>query len=158
MDDLKDRLTSSRRNVWRVVGAVLVIGSIAAGFNVLGTPQSQRMLRYDLQNIQWQIINYWQQKGVLPTALADLEDPISGFIAPVDPQTRNSYEYKKVDTLTFELCAEFNKLSQDSAKSAARMVYPESMGKFGENWQHEAGRQCFSRTIDPELYPVRPKI
>ena len=164
MDDLKDRLTSSRRNVWRVVGAVLVVGSIAAGFNVLGTPQSQRMLRYDsqkvsdLQNIQWQIINYWQQKGVLPAALADLEDPISGFIAPVDPQTRNSYEYKKAGTLTFELCAEFNKVSQDSAESVARMVYPEPMGKFGENWQHEAGRQCFSRTIDPELYPVRPKI
>src|SRR3989344_3807418 len=83
MDDLKDRLTSSRRNVWRVVGAVLVIGSIAAGFNVLGTPQSQRMLRYDsqkvsdLQNIQWEIINYWQQKGVLPTTLAELKDPIS---------------------------------------------------------------------------------
>ena len=51
MDDLKDRLTSSRRNVWRVVGAVLVIGSIAAGFNVLGTPQSQRMLRYDSQKV-----------------------------------------------------------------------------------------------------------
>ena len=164
LDDLKDRLTGSRRNIWRVVAIVLVVGSIIAGFSVLGTPQTQRKLRYDaqkvsdLQNIQWQIINYWQQKGVLPTALADLEDPISGFIAPVDPQTRNFYEYKKAGTLTFDLCAEFNKLSQDSAKSAARMVYPESMGKFGENWQHEAGRQCFSRTIDPELYPVRPKI
>src|SRR3989338_6861452 len=59
MDDLKDRLSSARRNMWRVVAAILVLGSIAAGFSVLGTPQSQRMLRYDsqkvsdLQNIQW---------------------------------------------------------------------------------------------------------
>src|SRR3989344_9618110 len=51
IDDLKDRLTNARRNVWRVVGAVLVVGSIAAGFNVLGTPQSQRMLRYDSQKV-----------------------------------------------------------------------------------------------------------
>src|SRR3989338_2777850 len=69
LDDLKDRLTSGRRNIWRVVAAVLVIGSIVAGFSVLGTPATQRAYRYDsqkvsdLQNIQWQIVNYWQQKG-----------------------------------------------------------------------------------------------
>src|SRR3989344_1729942 len=49
MDDLKDRLTGSRRNVWRVVAAALVVGSIVAGFSVLGTPARQRMLRYDSQ-------------------------------------------------------------------------------------------------------------
>lgn len=164
MDDLKDRLIGTRRNVWRVVGTVLTIGSIVAGFSVLGTPQSQRMLRYDsqkvsnLQNIQWQIVNYWQQKGKLPVALADLEDPISGFVVPIDPQTKSSYEYKKTGTLSFDLCAEFNKISQNSAAPEAQMVYPEPMGKPGETWQHEDGRHCFSRTIDPQLYPVRSKI
>lgn len=164
MDDLKDRLIGTRRNVWRVVGTVLMIGSIVAGFSVLGTPQSQRMLRYDsqkvsdLQNTQWQIVNYWQQKGKLPVALADLEDPISGFVVPIDPQTKSSYEYKKTGTLSFDLCAEFNKMSQNSAAPEAQMVYPEPMGKPGETWQHEAGRHCFSRTIDPQLYPVRSKI
>src|SRR3989344_2082968 len=72
LDDLKDRLSGTRRNIWRVVAVVLVLGSIIVGFGVLGTPQTQRMLRYDsqkisdLQNIQWQIVNYWQQKGALP--------------------------------------------------------------------------------------------
>ncbi|MBI2674082.1 MAG: hypothetical protein HYX23_02260 [Candidatus Zambryskibacteria bacterium] len=163
MDDLKDRLAGARRNIWRLVGTVLVIGSIAAGFGVLGTPQSQRMLRYDsqkisdLQNIQWQIVNYWQQKETLPATLADLEDPISGFITPVDPQTKNSYEYERTGALSFNLCAEFNKASQNNVESTARIIYPEPMGKINENWQHETGRQCFSRTIDPELYPVRLK-
>src|SRR3990167_4183747 len=147
IDDLKDRLTSSRRNVWRVVAGILVVGSIVAGFSVLGTPSSQRMLRYDsqkvsdLQNIQWQIVNYWQQKGVLPAALADLEDPISGFIAPVDPQTQAPYEYKRKNNLSFELCAEFNKESQIINGSTPRMpqiAYPEPMGKvggIGDTWQ-----------------------
>jgi uncharacterized membrane protein YidH (DUF202 family) len=163
MDDLKDRLTNSRRNIWRVVAGVLVIGSIVAGFSVLGTPASQRMLRYDsqkvsdLQNIQWQIVNYWQQKGILPSSLSQLEDPISGFMVPVDPQTKESYEYKKTSTLSFDLCADFNKpLAINS--SMARIAYPEPIGKGNENWQHEAGNKCFSRTIDPELYPVRSKI
>ncbi|MEX2013343.1 MAG: DUF5671 domain-containing protein [Parcubacteria group bacterium] len=165
LDDLKDRLTKARRNIWRVVAAILVLGSIVAGFSVLGTPQSQRMLRYDsqkvsdLQNIQWQIVNYWQQKGVLPTALTQLEDPISGFVVPVDSQTQAPYEYKRNSTLSFDLCAEFNKPSQVMNGSVARIAYPEPMGKPGvsDSWEHDAGRKCFSRTIDPELYPVRPK-
>ena len=163
LDDLKDRLTGSRRNIWRVVAIVLVVGSIIAGFSVLGTPQTQRKLRYDaqkvsdLQNIQWQIVNYWQQKGVLPTALQELEDPISGFTIPLDPQTDKLYEYKKTSTLSFNLCADFNK-PLATGTSLTRMAYPEPMGKPGDTWQHESGRQCFERTIDPELYPVRSKI
>ena len=163
MDDLKDRLTNTRRNIWRIVAAVLVLGSIVAGFSVLGTPSSQRMLRYDsqkvsdLQSIQWQVVNYWQQKGVLPATLAELQDPISGFMIPTDPQTRVPYEYQKTGILSFNLCAEFNKQAQIVNGSVARIAYPEPMGKLNESWQHEAGRQCFERTIDPELYPVRPK-
>lgn len=161
LDDLRDRLTGLRRNIWRIVAIVLVLGSITAGFSVLGTPQGQRMLRYDsqkvsdLQSIQWQIVNYWQQKEALPTALAELKDPISGFFVPVDPQTQASYEYAKTGALSFKLCAEFNKSSQTANNSMAQMAYPEPMGKLNENWQHEAGRQCFERTIDPELYPPR---
>ena len=159
LDDLKNRLTNSRRNIWRVVAAILVLGSISAGFYVLGTPQSQRMLRYDsqkvsdLQNIQWQIVNYWQQKEILPVSLGELEDPISGFIIPIDPQTKKSYEYEKTGNLSFDLCADFNRLTQTINNSMARIAYPEPMGKLGDSWQHEAGRKCFSRTIDPDLYP-----
>ena len=159
IDDLKDRLTSSRRNMWRVVATILVLGSIIAGFYVLGTPTSQRMLRYDsqktsdLQSIQWQIVNYWQQKGVLPRTLTELEDPISGFMVPVDSQTKGSYEYKKTGTLKFDLCAKFNKSSQEVTGAMTRVAYPEPIGKGNESWQHEAGNKCFSRTIDPDLYP-----
>ncbi|MBI2065823.1 MAG: hypothetical protein HYT68_02035 [Candidatus Zambryskibacteria bacterium] len=163
MDDLKDRLTGSRRNMWRAVAAILVIGSIVAGFSVLGTPQTQKMLRYDsqkisdLQSIQWQIVNYWQQKGVLPASLTELQDPISGFIVPSDSQTRKPYEYEKTSALAFNLCAEFNKPTQTDNGSVPRIAYLEPIGKLNENWQHEAGKQCFNRTIDPELYPVRPR-
>ncbi|HXF44307.1 MAG TPA: DUF5671 domain-containing protein [Candidatus Paceibacterota bacterium] len=163
VDDLKDRLSGSRRNFWRVWATVLVLGSIIAGFGVLGSPRSQRMFRYDsqkisdLQNIQWQVVNYYQQKGVLPDSLLDLQDPISGFTLPKDPQTRGDYGYRKTGTLSFELCANFNKPAQAN-NNPSRIVYPDEVGKFvGDSWQHEAGRECFSRTIDPDLYPIRPK-
>lgn len=161
LDDLKDRLVGNRRNIWRIAAFVLVVGSIVAGFSVLGSPQSQRMLRYDsqkvsdLQSIQWQLINYWQQKGSLPENLEGLVDPISGFSLPRDPQTKVSYEYKKTGTMSFELCAEFNK--ESSKDEFSRVAYPEPIGKTPENWQHGAGPHCFERTIDKDLYPVRLK-
>src|SRR3989338_4317178 len=39
VDDLKDRLTDTRRHVWMAVALVLVLGSIVVGFGVLGTPK-----------------------------------------------------------------------------------------------------------------------
>lgn len=161
LDDLKDRLTGFRRNVWRGVAVVLVLGSIITGFSVLGSPQTQRMYRYDsqkvsdLQSIQWQIVNYWQQKGMIPVTLEQLQDPISGFTVPTDPQTKMSYEYKKTSALSFDLCAEFNKVSQSSTDTMARVVYPEPINKLTYSWLHETGRQCFSRSIDPQLYPIK---
>jgi hypothetical protein len=161
IDDLKNKLTKSRRNIWRIVAIVLVIGTIVLGFSVLGSPQSQRQYRYDeqkvndLQNIQWQIINYWQQKGSLPNSLTDLEDPISGYTTPIDSQTNESYVYKKNSSLSFDLCADFNKISQGNSQNFPRVEYIVPIGKPGDNWQHEAGNVCFERSIDPELYPVR---
>src|SRR5690606_14140915 len=61
---------------------VLVIAAIVAGFFILGTPaelraQKQDAIRIqDLQNLQWQIVNYWQQKETLPATLDELRDPI----------------------------------------------------------------------------------
>ena len=166
--EIRDVIASRERNVWRLASIILIITSIILGFSIIGSPQSQRMLRLDsqkvsdLQSIQWQIVNYWQQKGVLPTTLEQLEDPISGFMVPTDLQTKEPYGYEKTGTLKFNLCADFNKPAQAMNGSMARMAYlepahPEPMDKPGDSWQHEAGRECFSRTIDPELYPVRPK-
>lgn len=160
LDDLKDRLTGTRRNIWRVVATILVIGSIVAGFSVLGTPQSQRLFRYDslrvgdLQNIQWQVVNYWQQKGSMPNSLQELQDPISGFQAPLDPQSKEPYEYIATGQTSFDLCAVFSKSSQTLNSDRVQLSYPDGVGG---NWQHEAGRVCFSRVIDPEFYPVRLK-
>jgi hypothetical protein len=117
----------------------------------------------DLQNIQYQIVNYWQRKEILPAKLSDLEDTISGFKVPVDPQTgektyiRINYEYniKDATTLSFELCTTFNKDSNFGSKSdipAIPLSYYSGNG-INENWQHSAGRYCFERTIDKQLYP-----
>lgn len=148
------------------VGIVALV-SIIAGFFIVGTPWQARLYRYDdqkvsdLQSIQYQIVNYWQSKEKIPTALADLQDPISGFIVPHDPQTGLPYEYQVTGPMAFELCASFNAETQQGSQYATRTSAP-IMPEGGrditrDSWYHAAGRVCFTRTIDPQLYPPYPK-
>ncbi len=170
--------------IFGVVGAVLVVSSVCYSFIIMGSPAKQRMLRLDdrrvgdLQNIQYQVINFWQQKEKLPEKLSDLSNPLSGFSLPVPPEFEKGekYEYNILDTKTkkFELCASFALPipkgwreyngggimpmpytvfeSRDVATS-----YPYPGGGVNESWSHEAGRTCFERTIDKDMYPPFPK-
>jgi len=149
-DSLAKKLT------WGTV--VFIIISIIAGFVIMGSPQTQRMKRMDgerisdLQGIQWQIVNYWQQKKALPSKLSDLEDSISGYVVPMDPNTDESYMYRVKEGLVFELCATFDLSSVGSQIGNER--YPVK-SIYGETWEHKAGDVCFERTIDSEKYKLR---
>lgn len=166
LEALKDRWEHDevllKKIGWGV--SAVVLASIIAGFFIMGSPQSQRELRFDnqrvsdLQSIQWQIVNYWQQKGVLPGNLSALEDSISGYTVPTDPQTGEIYSYGKLSGLAFELCAQFDLASAGSDRVAPQPKMVEPLGFKGANWQHKAGTFCFERTIDPDLYPARIRI
>jgi len=144
----------------KLIGAgvsLLVLVAVVGGFFIVGSPAAERSYRLDeqrtgdLQNIQWQIVNYWQQKGRLPGSFADLEDPISNFSVPHDPETTEPYRYEKTDTLAFSLCATFDRETRKAP--GARPLSPIN----NENWSHSAGLVCFDRTVDPELYPILKK-
>lgn len=143
--------------------AVLVVVAIVAGFFIIGTPQEIRREKQDalriqdLQNIQYQVVNYWQQKEALPATLADLRDPLSGNIVPVDPKTGESYTYTRDSAMTFSICATFE-LAGSDPYSGGRPMPTEPMEKgMEDNWTHEAGEQCFDRIIDPQRYPPYSK-
>ena len=146
---------------------VLVLVTIIAGFFIIGTPQQMRVQKQDairlqdLQNIQWQVVNYWQQKEKLPADLAELNDPITNNIIPVDPQTKTAYRYEKTGAMAFKLCATFANAggSLSNGRSIAKIPEPMGVGPaVADNWEHEAGEVCFDRSIDPERYPPYSKI
>ncbi len=148
--------TISKTIGWIVAFGVLA--SVFSGFFIIGSPTTQRLYRADdqrvadLQSVQWQVVSFWQQKEKLPVQLTELEDSISGFIVPVDPETNVPYTYRTTATASFELCTIFNKESRDrsSVNGSISMPYPVMEG---ENWTHPAGEYCFKRTIDPDRYP-----
>lgn len=135
--------------------ALLIVLSIAAGFLIVGSPQQARLYRMDtqrlndLQNIQSQVVYYWQQKNSLPETLDDLDDPLSYFTLPMDPQTNLPYEYVRQSPLDFTLCATFSR--EGNGNSGSRAVYEPVPSP--DKWEHGVGRTCFDRSIDPELYP-----
>lgn len=168
--EIRNQIAPGERNIWRIVAVAFILVSIVLGFMVIGSPASQRERRQDmqrtndLQGLQWQIVNYWQQKGSLPATLEDLRDPLSGFTIPFDPETGASYEYARKGELSFELCASFE---EDSVKAQSSfgnvmpmrpMMEPSIAMRAPDNWDHGTGRTCFERTIDPELYPPRPDL
>jgi len=143
----------------RILGIALLalmLVSIVGGFFIVGTPAKQRDLRFDeqrigdLQMIQGQIVNNWMQKGKLPAKLEDLQDSISGFSVPKDPQSAMSYEYMVVDKNNFQLCATFKVASSDIYHATQPAVRFGDL--YSDNWNHSAGLVCFDRKIDPELY------
>ncbi|MBP6866560.1 MAG: hypothetical protein KBC12_03415 [Candidatus Pacebacteria bacterium] len=162
--------------LWAAIkSSVLVALVIAYSFSVMGSPKSQRLLRLDdrrvqdLQSMQYAVINYWQQKEKLPENLTVLANPISNYAVSVDPEFEKglNYEYIVKDKMTFELCATFalpipvgwreyssgGVMPMYSVKDVAVSSYPYPGGGVNESWSHEAGRTCFERTIDPEMYP-----
>ncbi len=164
---------------WVAISLFIIV--IVSGFIVMGSPAKQRQIRFDdqrisdLQNIQWQIINYYQQHGYLPDTLNKISDPISDYVIPVDPEGNlgKKYEYFiSKGEYEFSLCSEFALSSTESNKYKNNtqnniMAVNVGTGDYTskpigpdaklDNWAHESGRICFSRIIDPIKYPLNKK-
>ena len=172
--DVGQKSSKIKLLAWAVSFAVLA--SIVGGFFIMGSPFTLRMKRLDerrgndLQNIQYQIVNFYQRKGSLPNNLDELKDPIAGFNIPLDPNSAVPYGYEKVSDLpagqaglSFKLCADFS-LASDSPIDSKYMTRPMPISSeffpVNENWQHQKGAVCFDRKIDKDLYPIlkNPKM
>lgn len=157
LDDVRRPSPSSANKFVAWASGAVVVAMIIGAFFIVGSPITARRSQFDdrrisdLQTIQYQVVNYWQRKGQLPDTLADLNDSISGYQAPTDPETSQPYEYAIQSPFapSFQLCATFNLSSSVSAKSLSSYPY----GDAAQNWNHSAGRFCFDRTIDQQLYP-----
>lgn len=157
LDDVRKSTPTKLAKYFAWATSIVILVAVIGSFFIVGSPATARLVGFDeqkisdLQEIQYQIVNYYQSKETLPTYLSDLKDSISGYIVPVDPQTKTPYEYniKNAQALSFELCANFNKPSQNVYDKTP--VYP--VGGINQNWDHLEGRVCFSRQIDKQFYP-----
>jgi hypothetical protein len=130
----------------------------------------------DLQNLQSQIISWYQSHGTLPESLATLKQ-VSYAMEPRDPEYLKgaTYRYRVIDIKDhrYQLCGTFATSSQDplvirkDRATAGSGYYPVTMSarmvdapggevsttSLENPWHHPAGDFCFSQTIDTHLYP-----
>lgn len=139
-----------------IVGLV-VLASIVGGFFIAGSPMHQRQVRMDmerisdLENLQWQITEYWRLNRTLPVDLSVLEE--EGYKIQGDPKTGGPYGYERTGDLTYELCATFETSNQEVSSAKSRgFVEP------NYNWDHDEGEECFQRRINPNDYPLNRGI
>jgi hypothetical protein len=157
----------ARRQAVAIAVALVALVTIVSGFFIVGTPAQARLYRFDaqkvndLQNIQSQVVSYWQAKRTLPTAITDLNTSLSFGPLPVDPESGESYRYTPTGALSFQLCATFNAQTRANqvppgVTRPVAVPSPDLLGGKGQqadNWQHGSGQVCFDRTIDPVFYP-----
>ena len=143
-------------------GAVVLL-TVIAGFVIIGSPFDARLMRFDqervasLQEIQYQIAEYWRAHQYLPPSLEDLNDPISNYRPNIaDPETGATYGYEILGETKFKLCATFDLESPVTAETA-RAIAPYDKGLI-DSWDHQAGTVCYEREIDPARYPPYPKV
>lgn len=158
ISDLLEKTNKNHRLAAGVLLVLFVVVEIGASFAMIGSPATNRALRYDdiraqnLQSLQSEVLNYRALKEALPATLAAIEPALYGNKLPVDPETEASYEYRVKGMDSFELCATFGRAS-DSRSTSGGYLYP---GMANDTWTHNAGRTCFTRTVDPDYLPTKP--
>jgi hypothetical protein len=115
-----------------------VVAAVVAGLFVLGSPSEERARRVDarrvahLQAIAAATDLYWTRHSRLPSSLDELQAEPGVSINTRDPASSEFYEYQPRDGGDYELCASFERESDET-----------SMARASNLWAHGSGRQCF---------------
>lgn len=140
------------------IAIAFVAAALICAFFLIGSPAHQRLVRFDgrrlndLQNLQYQISNYFAAKGKLPAALADLQG-FDGSTIPLDPENGQLYEYTIKGPRNFQLCANFA-LTSEEGQGNRPFLTPDSpyiKEILPTNWRHPAGRGCFDLTLEESI-------
>lgn len=142
-----------RVRIFAIGVSALVALAVIYGFYLAGSPQTQRLRKFDeqrtqhLHTIYYQVRNFWETRNGLPATLDDIKklDPFTEI--PRDPENDAPYEYHIIGENTYELCATFSLSNAvDAKKSGVPAPVREPFGQydgFDRLLNHSAGRNCF---------------
>lgn len=174
-------------HVFTIGVTLAVLASLIWSISIIGTPGQMRAKRIDntrlsdVSRIQQEVYGHYQQTDKIPDTLSELNNAFQGYVVPVDPVTKEEYEYRviqqpitrmnystnekeMVTNAIFEICATFDtKREVDSrgmsvsGKGGATDAMYFVTNQFYEGdqspfWNHDIGKVCFKRIITPQMY------
>ncbi|MHB1316677.1 MAG: DUF5671 domain-containing protein [Minisyncoccota bacterium] len=155
--DVRDKLSKTIQKSMTVAVSILIIISIIIGFSVIGSPRTQRLVKYDqskvydLQNIASQVRYFYETNKVLPASLEELaQSNTYGGFTYTDSQTNKAYVYKIINVNTFEVCAEFN-LDTENVANGEKII--------NDVWnKHGSEEYCFRQITGPQQKEILNQI
>lgn len=127
-----------------------VVAIVLLGFWAGETPQQARRQEADrqrisdLQEIAAAVDRYYAAKSVLPVSIDQLAGFSGSFLTAVrDPQTQRPYEYRAMDSASYELCATF-----DAAATSTDPNGDDTGSRTPIFWRHPAGHYCYTLVPD----------
>ena len=128
-------------------GAVaIVIGGLALAFTYLGTPAHQRDVSIDarrlddLESVALALHNRYESGG--------LPGRVPATLGAMDPVTKQPYDFHRVDTRHYVLCASFATYQKEPGDSR------DAISPIAE-WPHNVGRTCYEFDVTE---PPSPRI
>ena len=154
-EDAREQAARRPSLLARAAGAIALV-VLAIGLFSAGSPQKARFEEIDrrrvadIQQISSSVENYYRERRALPGSLDSLSRFPSTYVESMqDPVSRRPYDYRIVDSTTYELCATFDR-ADTSAGRTARNPY----GSPGF-WRHVAGRQCYTLVVPRTIVRAR---
>lgn len=143
-------------NIFIAIVVLVVVSSIIASLVFIGSPQKERLRRFDgqkassLWSVEREIVRYWEENKTVPENLSAIEESLYLPSELEDPQSGERYEYSKVNDNEYEVCAEFNFESEESARyGRPKSEYYVRTADYND---YRPGINCFTVTFDPQAY------
>ena len=129
------------RSIFGVALGLVSAAAVVAGLAVVGSPAEARLKRLDerrvtdLQTLNNLLNQYWSRHKALPASLDEALNSAGWASSTRDPVTGELYPYRIVEGRRYELCATFDRASDQPPSTSAPF------------WSHSSGRQCFPMEI-----------
>ena len=146
--------------VFQAIVLITITSACVVGFFVVGPPSEERARRMDmqrvndLQQVMSAVDQFYNQTNYqrLPTSLEELRGAQNVYLASVrDPQTKESYTYKTVSTLSYTLCATFETPVDTSNQQPSYTYMPGNTF-----WDHQKKKKCY--TLKVNVNPLQPNV
>lgn len=134
-------MSLSARTVLGITAVTVAGAAVVGGFLLVGPPGEARAYRMDnrrvedLRSASSAVDLHWNRTQALPASVDDATRARGSTDLLRDPVTGEPYAYRVVDDTHYELCAIFERASQEASS-------------YGDPiWAHASGRQCFTLKV-----------
>jgi len=151
-------LTKQKQSLaYAAVASVLIVVVLASALAYIPSPNTVREMKadnevmYALQNIHWQVQEYYQENESLP---ATVDAAYGEFDRLPNIAELADYTYTVESKTEYTLCTTFNHDSNEldnQYRPMPSMMVEDQIYWRNENWDYKAGEWCFEREIGKQV-------